>query len=143
MSNIFVFDPVLFKEIYPQFKDFSDELLEFFFEKAESTLLDNTECACVPIKERKFLFYLLVAHYAELQQRINEGNSSLVGRVSSASEGSVSISTEFNLGTSSVGQWLNQTPYGSEYWMAISKYKTALYVIENKAMPVDRFNRWI
>lgn len=143
MTNIYVFDPVLFKVVYPQFKAVPDELLQFYFDKAESTILDNTETACVPLKERKILFYLLVAHYAELQGRIDAGNSSLVGRISSASEGSVSISSDFNAGSSPTAQWLNQTPYGAEYYMATAKYRTAIPIIVNQAMPVQRFrNPW-
>ena len=139
MSNVFVFDLVLFKQIYPQFQTLSDELLTYFFEKAETTLLDNSETACIPLKERKFLFYLLVAHMAQLQDRINEGNSSLVGSITSASEGSVSIGVNALQSTSATGAWLNQTPYGAEYWVLTARYRTGLYVIENHAMPVDRF----
>ena len=138
MSNIFVFDPALFKAVYPQFANVDNALLNYFFEKAESTLLDNSETACVPLKERKILFYLLVAHMAELQKRIDEGNSSLVGRVSSASEGSVSIGTDYNIGGNSA-QWYNQTPYGAEYWALTVRYRSSLYVVENLAMQVDRF----
>lgn len=140
MSNIFVFDPVLFKQIYPQFNALSDELLEFFFEKAESTLLDNSENACVPLKERKYLFYLLVAHMADLHNRVAEGNGGLVGNITSASEGSVSIGVQTLQSTSALGQWLNQTPYGAEWWVLTARYRTGLYIIENLAMPVDRFN---
>lgn len=139
MSNVFVFNPVLFKQIYPQFQTLSDDLLEYFFEKAETTLLDNSESACIPLKERKILFYLLVAHMAQLQERINEGNSSLVGSLSSASEGSVSIGVNSLTSSSAIGAWLNQTPYGSEYWVLTARYRTGLYVIENHAMLVDRF----
>jgi hypothetical protein len=75
---------------------------------------------------------------AELQKRIDEGNSSLVGRISSASEGSVSIATDYNIGGNSA-QWYNQTPYGAEYWALTVRYRSSLYVVENLAMQVDRF----
>lgn len=139
MSNVFVFDPVLFKAIYPQFSSMPDDLLMYFFEKAESTLLDNTESACVPLKERKILFYLLVAHFAELQDRINEGNGSMVGNITSASEGSVSIGVQALQSNSATGSWLNQTPYGAEYWVLTAKYRQMLYIAENAPMPVNRF----
>ena len=140
MSNIFVFDPALFKMVYPQFANIPDELLVFFFEKAESTILDNSENACVPLKERKQLFYLLIAHFADLQNRIADGNGGLVGNITSASEGSVSIGVQTLQSNSAMGQWLNQTPYGAEYWVLTARYRTALYIIENLAMPVARYN---
>lgn len=131
-----VFDPVHFKEIYDEFASVSDAKLEWFFKKSEQ-ILDNSECSCIDEDTRQIMFYLLVAHYAQLQQQIKDGNTA-VGRVSSATEGSVSISLDFP--TSAVGRekWFNQTPYGAEYWMMTAPYRTGLYVVTNVAMPVDR-----
>lgn len=131
-----VFDPIHFKEIYPQFAGFTDAQLEWFFKKSEQ-ILDNSENACIEYDARMIMFYLLVAHYAQLQQQIKDGNTA-VGRVSSATEGSVSISLDFP--TSAVGRekWFNQTPYGAEYWMMTAPYRTGLYVVTNVAMTVDR-----
>lgn len=140
MSNIFVFNPDEFKEIFPQFNKLTNKQLEWFFETAES-LLDNSKSSCISLKERKKLFFYLVAHLAELQGRIDDGNSSLVGRVSSASEGSVSISTEMPMGTGAQEQWLKQTPYGAQYYVLIRKYLTAILIQTNAPMPVNR-SRW-
>lgn len=137
MSNVFVFDPTLFKELYPQFANMSDTILNYFFEKAE-TLLDNSETACIPLAERKILFYLLVAHYAALQDRINQGNSGLVGRIASATTGTVSIGTDYG-SSSPNSKWYDQTPYGAEYWAMIAKYKNAIYIVAEAPMPVDRY----
>ena len=139
MTNVVVFDPDFFKQKYPQFIGLSNELLEYFFEKSETTMLDNSEAACVPLKERKMLFDLLVAHQAQLQERINDGSASLVGNITSATEGSVSIGVNAPTSSSAMGQWLMQTPYGQEYWVLTAKYRNALYIIENLAMPVDRY----
>ena len=107
-----VFDPAHFKEIYPQFAGISDTQLEWFFKKSEQ-ILDNSENSCIDEDTRLIWFYLLVAHYAELQTQIQSGNSA-VGRISSATEGSVSVSLDYP--TSAVGRekWFNQTPYGAE-----------------------------
>ena len=43
------------------------------------------------------------------------------------------------MSTSATGAWLNQTPYGAEFWVSYAKYRHGVYVIENHAMPVDRF----
>lgn len=141
MSNIFVFDPTTFKLAYPQFKNFTDEQLEWFFEEVEGTVLDNSETSCLSVKLRKKLFYWLVAHQAELQGRINSGNSSLVGRVSTATQGTVSISTDFTSSPTAMSQWLNQTPYGQKYYAFTSPYRSVLLIGGKYPMPVNR-SRW-
>ena len=131
-----VFDPAHFKEIYPQFAGMSNTQLEWFFKKSEF-ILENSDCKIRDETERLINYYLLVAHYAELQTQIQSGNSA-VGRISSATEGSVSVSLDYP--TSAVGRekWFNQTPYGAEYWMMTAPYRTGLYVVTNVAMSVDR-----
>ena len=102
-------------------------------------MIDNTEESCIPLDEREYLMWLLVAHQAQLQERINDGSASLVGNITSATEGSVSIGVNAPTSSSAMGQWLMQTPYGQEYWVLTAKYRNALYIIENLAMPVDRY----
>ena len=138
MSNVFVFDPIEFKSVYPQFSKFTDSQLDWFFEMVENDVLDNTETSCIPLSTRRKLFFLLVAHKAQLQDRIDEGNSSLVGRISSATEGSVSISSDYLSSPTALAQWLNQTPYGAEYYAMTSKYRTVLWVAAEPPMPVRR-----
>lgn len=146
MSNIFVFNPDEFKAVYPQFSKLTNEQLQFFFEMAEDDLIDNSETSCIPLKTRKKLFYLLVAHMAELQGRIDSGNSGLVGRVSSATEGSVSISSDMPMGSGALEQWLKQTPYGNMFYALTARYRGALWVAATRPMPVLResffFRRW-
>lgn len=132
-----VFDPEHFKQIYPQFAGFSDVQLNWFFSKAE-LILDNSECSCIPESTRLIWFYLLVAHYAQLQTQVDSGNDA-VGRVASATEGSVSISLDYPTSASGREKWFNQTPFGAEYWMMTAPYRTGLYVVTNVTMPVDRY----
>lgn len=137
MSNVVVFDPAAFKVVFDEFATVPDAKLNYYFNLAATTILDNSENACIPLAERTILFDLLVAHQAELKKRIEEGNSGLVGRISSASEGSVSISTDYQI-QGNTAQWYNQTPYGAQYWAMTAKYRTFTYVVTNEAMPVDR-----
>lgn len=142
MSNVFVFDPAAFKLAYPQFAKFTNEQLTNFFEEVENTIVDNTESSCFSLKDRKKWFYLLVAHNAELQNRINDGNSGLVGRISSATQGSVSISTDYSMGSGALEQWLKQTPYGAKFYAFTAPYRTALWVAATAPMPVKR-TKWL
>ena len=131
-----VFDPAHFKEIYPQFAGISDTQLEWFFKKSEF-ILENSDCKIKDETERLINYYLLVAHYAELQTQIQSGNSA-VGRISSATEGSVSVSLDYPTSATGREKWFNQTPYGAEYWSNTAPYRTGLYVVTNVAMLVDR-----
>lgn len=138
MSNVFVFDPAAFKLAYPQFAKFTDEQLINFFEKVENTVLDNTESSCISLANRKKWFYLLVAHNAELQNRIDDGNSEFVGRISSATEGSISVTSDYSMGSGAMEQWLKQTLYGAKFYAFTAPWRTALWVSASTPMPVNR-----
>ncbi len=93
--------------------------------------LDNTGCSRVqdasPGGARATILNMLTAHLAKLNAPINdEPPSGLVGRVASAGEGSVSVSTDFAVpGTAA---WYAQTPYGASAWQALAPYRMACYV---------------
>jgi len=73
------------------------------------------------------LLYLLTAHVAALSYGENgQGPRPLVGRISSATEGSVSVSAEYNVAPGSA-QWYAQTGYGAQYWEATAKYRVGRY----------------
>lgn len=88
------------------------------------------------LDEREMLLFLLVAHMDMLQSNIDEGNSA-VGRASSASEGSVSVSLDYGT-TTNAEKWYTQTPYGAEYWALTSRYRSFLYTLGVTPMPVSR-----
>ncbi|QDH14495.1 DUF4054 domain-containing protein [Formicincola oecophyllae] len=88
--------------------------------------LNNTPGSVVgDVTQRQALLWLLVAHI--LQLGLNQaaaasggaspGSGGLVGRVSSASRGSVSISTDGG-GIPSGAWWYAQTPWGAAFWQA-------------------------
>lgn len=150
MSNVYVFDPVDFSTT-PIAKSvnrvrttgsspvpvFTNEDWVWIFESIEE-LLDNSESSCISLKNRKRWYYLLIGHKAILQTNIDKGNSGLVGRISSATEGSVSISSEYPSGSGALEQWLKQTPYGAEFYAITSQWRTALWIGAEAPMPVNR-----
>ena len=135
MSGVVVFDPVEFRELYPTIQA-TDEQLEMYFEMAE-TFLDNTKCSVVKdLGARKRLLYLLVAHIATLTGQAEKGNN-VVGRVSSATEGTVSIGLDYGtMGNNE--RWYLQTPWGAMYWQLTKKYRSAVYRLGLRPMPVQR-----
>ena len=92
------------------------------------------------------LLYLLTSHIAWLNApRDANGNpaatgtpaSPIVGRINTASEGSVSVGAD--MGDANVGSpsqaWYMQTKYGAEYWAGTAGIRTARYVATGVAGP--------
>lgn len=75
--------------------------------------------------QRTALLYLLTAHIAVLTARMAAGG--LVGRISGATEGSVSVSTEMPMMPRGAA-FFTQTPYGFEWWQATAAFRTARYI---------------
>lgn len=125
---IVVFDINAFRERYPEFNAVSDSLLNAYFVEA-TVYLNNTDCS--PVVDptiRSVYLNMLVAHLAALNSGAGgQAASGLVGRIASASEGSVSVSTG-DVPTSSSSWWYLQTPYGAAYWQATAAYRTIQYV---------------
>lgn len=126
--GIVIFDPVEFKELYPSFSSLTDPQLNNAFSLA-TMYLANTECSVVSdVAQRKTLLYLLTAHIAKMQYgEYGQKPGGLVGRISSATEGSVSVSAEYAAAAGSA-QWYLQTSYGASYWEATARYRVARYV---------------
>lgn len=119
-----VFDKARFQTAYPEVRAAGAQL-EMWFAQAES-LLDNTGRSIVKKpEEREMLLFLLVRHFAALAERAAQGG--LVGRIASASEGSVSVSADMGAAIGNAA-WYLQTPYGATYWQLTAKYRRFRYV---------------
>lgn len=134
-DGVVVFDPAEFRSLYPTVQA-TDDQLAMYFAMAE-TFLDNTKCSRVQdLEARKRLLYLLVAHIATLTGQAEQGNN-VVGRISSATEGSVSVSIDYGaMGNNE--RWYLQTPWGAMYWQLTKKYRSAIYRLGIEPMPVQR-----
>ncbi len=125
--------------LYGEFSGCSPAQGQNWFNRA-SFLCDNSACnpvACQPGMVESLL-YLLTSHIAWLNApRDARGNPAtngspappIVGRINSASEGSVSVGADMgdaNAGSPSQA-WYMQTHYGSEYWAATAGVRTARY----------------
>ena len=106
----------------------TEQHAKIFFEEA-GLYCDNTETSpIINLVERQQLLGLVTAHLIALNVPPPGGEvSPLVGRITSASEGSVSVSVQNDYPPGSV-QWFQQTRYGAQYWAATAKYRRFLYV---------------
>lgn len=124
-----VFDYAAWVARYPEFGAVSEQRAALFFAEA-GLYLDNTDASPVQdVAMRLVLLNMATAHIAALSGALNADGkpSGLVGRVSSASEGSVSVSTELGLVPGSA-VWFQQTSYGLSFWQATKGYRSAVYV---------------
>lgn len=73
------------------------------------------------------LLNMMMAHIAQLY-RIENGQavSELVGRINSATQGSVTVAADVDVGDGP-SQWLAQTKYGFSYWAATAPYRAFRY----------------
>jgi hypothetical protein len=77
------------------------------------------------------LLNMLTAHIAMMNSGItassvpNGGSSQLVGRISDATQGSVSVSADMGTAGPAGGSapWYQQTKYGAAYWQATAGYR--------------------
>lgn len=78
------------------------------------------------------LLNLMVAHIAQLLFGVNGSPpTGLVGRISNASQGSVSVATEFPSNNPSAA-WYNQTQFGAAFYQAMAPYRTMRYLPGNQ-----------
>ena len=121
--SIVVFDLAAFRATYPEFAAVSDLLLNSYFVLAQR-FLDNTEASPVTdVAVRSIYLNMLVAHICALMA---PGSSALVGRISGATEGSVSVQVSMPEGSPSAA-WFQQTKYGALYWQATAAFRTFRY----------------
>lgn len=119
---VVVFDYAEWALIYPTIAAHTPQpLAEAYFDIA-TTICDNSPCAIIPYDPpekttRKTALYLLVAHIATLNGPVQNGS---VGRVSSATQGSVSVGLEYNV--SKGAAWFTQTQWGATYWQMVRPY---------------------
>ena len=131
MGVIVAFDYAGWIARYPEFADSVDEpTADRYF--AEATIYHRNDGGGPVTDETAQLTYLnmMTAHIAARYAAQNGIPASpLVGRINSATEGSVSVGIEGFTGVPGSQQWFMQTKYGSDYWFATTPYRTMRYIL--------------
>lgn len=131
---VVVFDPADFKVAFPEFATVPDARLTALFNIIGYTIIDNTDASIIiDLNQRASLMYLLLAHMLTLYGWVSASGTvtpgtGTVGRVASATEGSVSTSLEYKAAASAGEAWYNQTPYGAMYWVMTAQFRSFRYV---------------
>lgn len=132
--GIVQFDNTEFIGLYPEFTGISSGLNQQAFNIA--TLFLNNTCGSFvqDANQRMALLYILTAHIDFLNNGTNDGAGNvnpapgIVGRIDSATEGSVSVSASYSSEVSQSEAFYIQTKYGAQYWEATAWTRTALAV---------------
>lgn len=140
--GVVTFDATAFKTAFPAFASVPDPILDMNFTWA-TQLLANSCCSRVKdAPTRASLYQLVVAHITAMLNGSNgQPPQGSPGRVSSASEGSVSVSLEM-LAQSESASWWQQTVWGAMYWRMTAQYRTAAYFPPACASPESPWDAW-
>jgi len=132
MGVIVSFDYNLWATRYPEFATacgpsgapfISPALAQLYFDEATMYQANNGAGPVCDSATQLRLLNMLTAHIAALNM---SGSSPLVGRISNASEGSVSVGSD-NQYPPGTPQWYQQTKYGAAWWAATAQYRTMRY----------------
>ena len=145
------FDFPTWVAMFPVFGGLNPTLGQAYFNRATGAIIANsTSNPAFGDGNLPYLIYLATSHVAWLNSpkdangapsATGQPASPLVGRISSASEGSVSVQVDYPLGTDSTAQekYLAQTPYGVELWNALAPYRTGRYLARPTIVVGGRF----
>lgn len=122
------FDPAAFKAIYTQWSTLTDEQLQAMFDIATLYFRNDGTSPARSQATQNTLLNLLTAHMTQLIYGADpaSGPSGIVGRINSASEGSVSVGVDYPSTPSNA--WFLQTPYGAMFWQATAAYRMTRYI---------------
>lgn len=125
-----VFDPVAFVAMFPEFSTIPQPALSGNFIGATQLLNNSCSSAVKDAPTREYLLNLLVAHITKLLNGSNgEAPTDVVGRISEAQQGSVTVRSEYGgaRNTNEGEAYFLQTKYGAQYMKMTSQYRTMRY----------------
>lgn len=115
---------------YPEFAQVNEPTANAYF--AEASVYHDNSGVGEPTNAtvQLALLNMMTAHIAARYAIINGvAPAPFVGRINSATEGSVSVGIEgFTNAAPGSQQWLITTRYGSDYWYATTPYRTMRYI---------------
>jgi hypothetical protein len=122
---VYVFDPEQFKTVRPQFAGLDDAVLIYYF-NAACSIIDNKDGSLLPYDPdhgvflRQMILDALTCHLLTVDVLISKQTGGVGGQVTSASEGSVSVS--FNVPPVTQSSYYLSTPCGQAFLSFIRPY---------------------
>lgn len=119
---------------YPEFSSVYEPTYALYFAEAGLFCRNDGSSPVTTAAAQLALMQMLTAHIAALYSNTQvdgqpKDPNSPVGRISDASEGSVSVHADWPSPTdmSAMEKWLAQTKYGAQYWAATLVFRQARY----------------
>lgn len=113
---------------YPEFATVGQTLAQAYFDEATVYHANDGTGPVTDAARQLTLLNTLTAHIAALNWAGSaQATSGLVGAISHASEGSVSVEAKFADGVTPSMAWFLQTKYGAAYWQMTAPYRTFRY----------------
>lgn len=128
-AGVVVFDYAAWAVRYPVLAQaVAQDQAQACFDQATLYLANTPAGPVRDLARRAMLLGLLVAHIATLElPQAQGGQAGLVGRVASATQGSVTVSIAYAT-LAERAAWFAQTPYGAAFWAATRGLRQARYV---------------
>ena len=128
MGVTVAFDYATWTARYPEFASVSEPLATLYFNEATVYCVNDGSGPVSSTAIQSTLLNMLTAHIAQLNYTPTGSQpSQLVGRISSATEGSVSVQTELAGDPNLQEAFFSQTKYGMAFWRASAPYRTMRY----------------
>lgn len=131
--GIVTFDDAEFVAAWPEFTGIASAAAQNQFNLAQLILNNTCKSVIQDANERMTLLYLLTAHLVFLNCGTNDGAGnvtppySVVGRIASATEGTVTAGVEYSSQVSESEAFFIQTKYGAQFWQMILPYRSFTY----------------
>lgn len=134
MGVIVAFDVTKWKTRYPEFAGVADATAQEYFDEATIYHANNGSGPVATAGTQSTLLNMLTAHIAARYATVGGvAPSNLVGRIASATQGSVTVAADYGTTTSEQEAWYNQTKYGADYWRATAQFRTFRVVLGARA----------
>jgi hypothetical protein len=143
-TGIAVFTYATWAAIFPELGLYTNSAQAGQYWAEATFLLDNTATSPVQdVTQRTAILNLIAAHICSLRQPLGgQPSSPLVGRISEATEGSVTVKAEMIVAAGSAQFWA-QSKYGILAWQMTLPFRSARYYAgpRRSFMPVGAFYR--
>lgn len=147
MAEAITFDYAAWQAAYPLLATVPSADATGYFNLATMLFRNDGTSPAPTVAMQTTLLYLLTAHMAKLFAPQSQGGQAagIVGRISNASEGSVSVQTEYSSQISDSQAFYIQTTYGALFWQMTAVFRTMRYRVPYSnpgVVPGFPFRRW-
>lgn len=128
MGVIVQFDYAKWVARYPEFAGVSQPTAQVYFDEGTIYFANDGRGPVTDATQQLTLLNMVTAHIAYLNAPEAQGGSGspLVGRITTASEGSVSVGVDTN-GPVGSAWWFMQSKYGANFWQATMPFRQMRY----------------